>query len=214
MTVFRDDAVTYIRGDATGGGSRTIFEKPMDRFALKLTMVGALVAPTLHSITDLMEWLNGGFSPLQLWLNYVAFLPLPALLLGLYAVQRPRIPSYGLLGAIGYGVSFIYFTHTTLLALETSVPDYERLWQAIGATYTAHGVLMIASGVMFGTATIRAAVFPRWTAALFLGGITVNLVLGLLPGPDILQTFGTLLRNAGLVGMGWSIRGRESSSVI
>jgi hypothetical protein len=39
--------------------------------------VTALLAPLLHSITDAMEWSHGGFSVLQLWLNYLAFVPIP-----------------------------------------------------------------------------------------------------------------------------------------
>jgi hypothetical protein len=177
----------------------------MDRLAFRLTALGAILAPAVHTVTDLLEWLQGGFSPTQLWLNYLAFLPLPAVLLGLYAAQRPRIGTLGLVGAVGYGIAFIYFTHTTLLAVALATPDYETLWSSLGATYTIHGALMIVAGGAFGWATLRAGVFPRWTGATFLAGIALNLALGLLPLPDILQTVGTLLRNAGLVGMGWAL---------
>lgn len=168
----------------------------------RLVAAGAIIAPLLHSLTDVMEWTHGGFSPLQLWLNYLAFLPIPAIMLGLYAVQRPRISAFGLAGAVGYGFAFIYFAHTTLLAVEQATTDYQRLWEQLGAEYTAHGILMIVAGLAFGWASLRARVLPGWAAALFLSGILLNLVLGLLPAPDILQTLGTALRNAGLIGMG------------
>ena len=174
----------------------------MDRFTQRLVAAGAILAPSLHSVTDAMEWLHGGFSPVQLWLNYLAFVPLPAVVLGLYAAQRPRISHLGLLGALVYGFAFVYFTHTTLLALALGTPTYEALWAHLGPTYTAHGALMVVGGAGFGWATLRAGVFPRWTAMLFLTGLTINLVLALLPAPDLLQTIGTTLRNAGLVGMG------------
>ncbi len=187
----------------------------MDRLATRLTAAGAIAAPALHTITDVMEWADGGFTPLQLWLNYLAFLPLPAVLLGLYAAQRPRIAVMGLWGALGYGFAFIYFTHTTLLALAAATPDYQQLWGALGTTYTVHGVLMIVAGLVFGAATLRAGVLPRWTAWTFLAGIGTNLLLGLLPLPDVLQTVGTLLRNAGLVGMGWAVaRGADGPEAI
>lgn len=172
-----------------------------------MVAAGAILAPVLHSVTDVMEWLHGGFYPAQLWLNYLAFVPLPAVILGLYAVQRPRISMTGLSGALLYGFAFVYFTHTTLLALERATSDYQNLWEHLGWVYTLHGGLMIAGGVLFGGATLRAAVLPRWTAILFLSGIALNLVLGLLPVPDVLQTLGTALRNAGLVGMGWAATG-------
>jgi hypothetical protein len=31
-----------------------------------------------------------------------------------------------------YGVAFIYFAHTTLVALEESIADYESLWRKLG----------------------------------------------------------------------------------
>jgi hypothetical protein len=175
----------------------------LDKSTQRLIAVGAIIAPSLHTVTDVMEWLQGGFAPVQLWLNYLAFVPLPAVVLGLYAVQRPRISRLGLLGALGYGFAFIYFTHTTLLALALGIPTYEALWAHLGRTYTVEGGLMILGGGAFGWATLQAGVFRRWTARIFLAGLTVNLLLALLPAPDLLQTLGTALRNAGLVGMGW-----------
>ena len=182
----------------------------MDRRTQRWVAAGALLAPALHTITDAMEWLHGGFTPLQLWLNYLAFVPLPAVVLGLYAAQLPRITGLGLFGALTYGFAFIYFTYTTLLALTLRTPNYEQLWAYLGDVYTAHGVLMILGGGCFGWATLRAGVLPRWTGWLFLAGLTLNLGLGLLPAPDILQTLGTALRNAGLVGMGWAVAAQLS----
>lgn len=175
-----------------------------DRLSTRLTAFAAIAFPVLHSITDLMEWVQGGFSPLHLFLNYLAFLPLPAVMLGLYAVQRPRISGWGLVGALLYGFAFIYFAFTTLYALTAAIPTYEALWSRLGVVYTAHGGVMVLGGLAFGFATVRARVLPRWTALLFLSGIGLNFLLALVPVPDLLQTLGTTLRNAGLVGMGWA----------
>jgi hypothetical protein len=180
----------------------------VERTIQKTVAAGAILAPLLHSATDVMEWLHGGFSPVQLWLNYLAFLPMPAVILGLYAVQRPRISLAGLWGALLYGFAFVYFTHTTLLALESETADYQTLWAHLDWVYTLHGVLMIAGGTIFGWATLRAAALPRWAAILFLGGIALNLIVGLLPVPDLLQTIGTALRNAGLACMGFALARR------
>lgn len=174
----------------------------MDRPTRQLIALGAILAPAAHTATDAMEWLNGGFTPAQLWLNYAAFLPLPAIMLGLYAVQRPRIAMIGLIGALLYGFAFVYFTHTTLAAIADHVPDYDQLWDQLGMVYTVHGVVMLVGGGAFGYATIRARVFPAWCGWLFLGGLAVNLLVGLLPLLDLLQTLGTTVRNAGLVAMG------------
>jgi hypothetical protein len=63
---------------------------------------------------------------------------------------------------------------------------------------------MLVGGGAFGYATIRAGVFPAWCGWLFLAGLAVNLLVGVLPLPDLLQTLGTTVRNAGLVGMGFA----------
>ncbi len=162
----------------------------------------AILLPTLHVITDGMEWAQGGFSDLQLWLNYAAFLPMPALMVGLYAMQRPRIGPAGLWGALLYGGSFVYFSHTALFALTESVPDYAALWTRLGGLYSAHGVAMILGGLLFGWATWRSAVFPRLGAGLFVGGLGCNLVIALLPVPELMQIVGSSVRNLGLIVMG------------
>jgi len=151
-----------------------------------------------------MEWYQNGFSTIQLWLNYVAFLPMPWLLLGIYALRTKTLGAWALVGAILYGFAFIYFAHTTLYALATGAPNYESLWQQLGPTYTIHGALMVIGGFVFAGAALKAKCLPAVTIWLFGGGLVVNLALALVPAPDIFQTFGTVLRNAGLVGMGYT----------
>jgi hypothetical protein len=167
--------------------------------------ITALLAPFIHSITDAVEWYQHGFSTSQLWLNYVAFVPMSWLLLGIYAVHDPKPGALGLLGAILYGAAFTYFAYTTLYALNEHVANYELLWQRLGGLYTAHGALMVVGGLLFGWSALRAGWLPRISVVLFLGGIITNLVLSLLPAPDILQTIGSAARNGGLMAMGYFI---------
>jgi hypothetical protein len=164
----------------------------------------AVAAPALHVVTDIIEWTQQGFSALQLWLNYVAFLPMPVVLVGLYAVHQRAMSVLGLLGALLYGAAFVYFAHTTLYALAEGIPNYAALWARLGPVYTSHGAVMVVGGVLFGWAVLRADKFPRWTALVFLAGIALNLVLALLAAPEILQTIGSVARNCGLIGMGYA----------
>lgn len=165
----------------------------------------AIAAPVLHSITDAMELLQGGFSPVQLWLNYVAFLPMPWLLLGIYAVRAENLSPAALLGALLYGAAFTYFAHTTLYALQSQAPDYEALWQQLGLVYSLHGAAMVAGGLLFAWAALRSTALPRLAVLLFGTGVLVNLGLAVVQAPDILQTVGTAIRNAGIVGMGYAL---------
>ena len=174
----------------------------MTRTLCWIIAVLAVLAPGVHLVSDVMEWASGGFSRIQLLINYMGFLPMPFLMLGLYAVQRPKIGWVGLLGAILYGASFIYFAHTTLYALEASIPNYELLWQRLGGVYTFHGGLMVMGGLLFGFAVIKARVLWQGGGILFIVGIVINLGLALVSLPEILQTAGSTIRNLGLMGMG------------
>jgi hypothetical protein len=165
----------------------------------------ALVAPALHTVTDVMEWNSLGFTDVQLWLNLLAFLPMPFLLFGLYAVQEPKPGAAGLIGALLYGTAFAYFAHTTIYALTERVPTYEQLWARLGATYTVFGGLMVLGGLLFAWSAIRVGWLPRTSVFIFLSGIAVNLMLAALPAPDILQTIGSAIRNLGLMAMGYAI---------
>jgi hypothetical protein len=162
----------------------------------------AIIAPILHLLSDGLEWFGGGFSRIQLLINYAGFLPMPFLMLGLYAYQRPRSGWVGLIGSVLYGVAFIYFAHTTLIALEGSIPNYEILWQKLGRVYTFHGGLMVLGGVMFGLDAFRAKVLWRGAVILFMVGILLNFAVALLPLPEILQILGSSVRNLGLITMG------------
>jgi hypothetical protein len=173
-----------------------------------LVGTAAVVAPILHTFTDVMEWHQGGFSTTQLWLNYIAFLPMPWLLLGICSVRAGPLGAAALTGAVLYGFAFTYFAHTTLFALEVSARDYATLWHDLGSTYTVHGALMVVGGLLFAGAALRSKSLPVGAVALFGGGLLVNLALALIPAPELLQTVGTALRNAGLVGMGCSILAR------
>jgi hypothetical protein len=181
----------------------------MTRTLYWIIAITAIVSPGLHLLSDVLEWVNGRFSQVQLLINYIGFLPMPFLMIGLYAVQRPKIQWIGLVGSVLYGVAFIYFTHTTLYAFEESIPDYETLWGKLGGVYTFHGGLMIVGGVLFGLATLRAMVLWRSAVILFLIGIFLNLILGILPLPEIVQIAGSIARNLGLMGMGVGLMRRE-----
>lgn len=62
--------------------------------------LATIIASTLHILSDVLEVFSGGFSANQLWINYVAFLPIPFLMIGLYAVQLLLASWMSLTGAI------------------------------------------------------------------------------------------------------------------
>jgi hypothetical protein len=171
------------------------------------TVVGtaAIAAPVLHSVTDAVEWHQGGFSAAQRWMNHLAFLPMPWLLLGIYALCAEELDPTALVGALLYGAAFTCFAHTTLYALKSGVTDYESLWRQLGPAYTFLGAVMVIGGVLVAVSACRGFALPRPAVALFGSGVQPNFLLAIAAAPDMLQTLGTAVRNAGLIGMGYSL---------
>ena len=171
----------------------------------------AIISPLLHILSDLVEVFGGGYSASQLWLNYLAFLPIPFLMIGLYAFQRPRSGWMSLAGGLSYGTSFIFFAGTTLYALVAKTVDYATLLEELGSIYTFHGGLMVVGGILFSIAVIIARVLPRWTGWLFILGVSLNLLFHLLAFPALSQSIGSIVRNIALRGMGVAILNRRKS---
>jgi hypothetical protein len=161
-----------------------------------------------YIVSDLLELAQGGFSPVQLALTYAAEAALPVFVIGLYAVQRPRIGWLGLVGAIGYAYCYVAFTATVVYSVVEDVPDWVALTARLGPWFLAHGALMVAAGTCFGLAVVRAEVFPRWTGyALVAGVVLVAVTTGF---PDPVRTGAAAVRAAAFVGMGLTLlrRGR------
>jgi hypothetical protein len=95
--------------------------------------------------------------------------------------QRPWIGWLGLIGAVAYAYSFIFFTSTVVFALVDGTKDWDALNAQLGWWVTIHGVVMVIAGLAFGLAVIRAGVFPRWSGAALMAGVVLVAVSSALP---------------------------------
>jgi hypothetical protein len=176
--------------------------------------LAAVVFSALYFVSDLIELAQGGFSSAQLTLTFVAEAAIPLFVIGLYAVQRPRIGLVGLVGAVGYAYSFVFFTGTVVYALATKTNDWSALVDRLGPWVGVHGVVMVAAGLAFGIAVINAGVLPRWTAVTLMAGVVLVAVSSGLP--DVAQTASAGVRDLAFAGMGASLllarRGRMHRS--
>lgn len=168
-----------------------------------LVGVAAVGFSALYLLSDLIELAEGGFSTPQLALTYIAEAAIPLFVIGLYAVQRPRIGSLGLIGALAYAYTFVFFTSTVVYALVAHTKDWDVLTHQLGAWITVHSVLMVAAGLAFGAAVIRARVLPRWTGALLMLAMVLMIVATALPAAA--QTAAAALRDIAFAGMGASL---------
>jgi hypothetical protein len=160
----------------------------------------ALAFSALYFVSDVIELLQGGFSTAQLSLTYAAEAAIPLFVLGLYALQRPRIGRLGLVAALAYAYTFVFFTSTVVWALIDNTSDWNALTSKFGAWVTVHSAVMLIAGIAFGVAVVRARVLPRWTgAALILGMILMTVAAAL---PDVAQTAAAGVRDLAFAGMG------------
>jgi hypothetical protein len=184
-------------------GQRVTREVGEDRGLVFLVGLAAVAFSALYLASDLIELAHGGFSTAQLVLTLAAEAAIPFFLVGLYAVQRPRIGMLGLIGAVVYAYSFVFFTGTVVFALVNGTRNWDALVDQLGMWVTIHGALMVLSGLAFGFAVVRAGVLPRWTGvALMTGVVLVAASSGL---PDALQTASAGVRDLAFAGMGASL---------
>jgi hypothetical protein len=170
-----------------------------------LVGVAAVVFSALYFVSDLVELAHGGFSTPQLVLTYLAEAAIPLFVIGLYAVQRPRIGRLGFWGAIGYSYTFIFYSSTVVVALANGTRDWDALVGQFGPWMTIHGALMLVAGSAFGLAVIRAGVLPRWTGAALVAGVILVAASSVLPA--IAQTVSAGVRDLAFAGMGASLLG-------
>lgn len=166
------------------------------------TLVGlaALAFSILYFVSDAVEAIQGGFSAGQLWLTLVAEAAIPALVIGLYVLQRPRIGRLGLLSAVAYAYAYVYFTGTVVYAMIEATGDYPTLSRDLQPWMTIHGAIMVLAGLGFGLAVIRAEVLPRWTGIALMIGVV--LVAASQTAPEGAQLLAAAVRDLGFAGMG------------
>ena len=165
----------------------------------------AIAGPALHTLSDVLEWYQNGYSATQLWLKYFAFVPMPWLLLGICLVHTPRLGALGIVGALLYGMGFVYFEHTVLYALTEGISNYTELKGRLGTLNTVYGTFMIYGALIFAWAVFHTKQIPRYSVFLLALGVVVNIVLWLLAVPDTYQTIGSAVRNLGIACIGWSL---------
>lgn len=187
--------------DAQAQTTRKATIRPRGTSGLR-TLVGlaAVGFSAVYFISDLIELAQGDFSTFRLSLTYIGEAGLPLFVLGLYAVQRPRIGRLGLAGALAYAYAYVFFTSTVVYALAAGTRNWHDLNHVFGAWMTLHGAVLVLGGLAFGTAVMQAAVLPRWTGAcLMVGVVLVAAASGMSNLPRTIAAAGPA---AAFIGMG------------
>ena len=154
------------------------------------------------------------------------------LLVGLSGVYARQVRRSGLAGLLGYALFAVgwaitaadVFAETVLLPpLAARDPAFvdSLLGIAAGkpsplnlgllpALFTASGLLYMLGGLLFGIATVRAGVFPRWASALMAATAALTPLAALLP--HAVQRLAAVPMGVALIGLGaalWTGRLRD-----
>jgi hypothetical protein len=174
-------------------------EKNMNRTGLiRLGGLAAMVSGVLFLAFPLLGYGLAGFmhpffyrvEEVLLFLIVVAVGLVPVGMLGFHALQRQ---SHGRIGLAGF-----YLVVTASLVVAAGIADY-FIWgdflQEAPPVWLGWGLLGLLVGfVLYGAATLRAKVLPRWCGVAFIATLPVALALS---GP---LSFGSMF---GVFGLAW-----------
>jgi hypothetical protein len=183
----------------------TVGNAPLD--VSRLVGLAAVVFSAVYFASDMIEVAQGGFSTTRLVLTYIGEAAIPLFVIGLYAVQRPRIGRLGLFGAIAFAYSYVFFTTTVMYALVAGTPNYKALTKVFGAWMTVHGVIMLVGGAAFGLAVAAGGVLPRWTGICLIVGVVLVVAASGLPNLD--RAIAAAFPAAAFTGMGIALLNRR-----
>ena len=163
--------------------------------------------------------------------HYLELGALIFILLGIIGLYARQVNEAGLLGLVGFLMLFVGLTLFTAYAfvegfimpvLATDAPQSiggllpgESLVGALIPILLLEALLYFIGGLLFGIATIRAGILPRWAATLFIVGVVMSGVGAVLP--EVVSRIGAAAMGLGLAWLGyalWSERREEFSEPV
>lgn len=195
--------------------TRTVPAEAVDAVLPRLVGLAAVAFSVIYVVSDVIEVVQGGFSPVQLALTYAAEAAIPLFVLGLYAVQRPVIGRLGLAGAVAYAYAFVFFTGTVFLTIVEPTADWDELVSRLGPWIPVHGLIMVVAGIAFGTAVARAGVLPAWTGWTLVAGMVLMAVTAALPDSplfDAARAAAASVRTVAFAAMGAAVLARDAAA--
>ena len=191
--------------------------------AVLLLCLGILPSVLLDGDAPMVSWVLDPVWDALSMMAFLAALLSPFVLMGLFAHQKRQLGLVGMIGLfLSIGGMLVYLGFQFDLAFVWPVLSREtpRLLDFEGPMFQAPsyafvhfwmGPVTTVGILIFGIATYRARVFPRWSAVLFIIGMI--LTQGMLFPPLILRIIGALPAAIALSTMGyWQYKGALADS--
>jgi hypothetical protein len=159
-----------------------------------------IVAGVLNVIVELLPEQIG--FPLDLLVNTLGLWVLIALYLrqreasGVFGLIAYAIQSFGMALVVGF-----LFTQAFVLSEFDTAQREAVLAGPTGLAAVIALAIVTLGAVLFGIASVRARVFPRWAALLLMAGFII-VPIGAAASP-IVKTIGELVLSAGLIGLSY-----------
>jgi hypothetical protein len=183
-----------------------------------LAALGAGVLSAIGDLLTLVVYLENPQSPTTASYTVVLlYLPSTALLLlGLVGLYTSQSQAAGLLGLVGFLTAFLgtvllvgalWFEVFVTPSLAAQAPELAE--SELGQTgYLLMLLFGVVGWILFGVATLRARVYPRWAATLLI----VGGVIAFLPGPLLGIVFSVTVAYLGFVLLTGRVRSDEQPS--
>lgn len=180
---------------------------------IRLSGLATIIAAGMWILTEIMEIVNSGFTPVQLTLTLIAFVILPFGVLGFHAAQAARGGWMSLIGAVCLASSFIVWSGFTMLEMVLKAGIETNIASGSNVEKTLLGIgilLMLVGQTVLGIAVMRADLFPRWTGIILILGAALCLVSLFLQAPMIANNIIAIVICAALLRMGWTLWSRPA----
>jgi len=194
----------------------------------RLSGIALIIGSVLAAIYYLCQsFLNGNdlatiTSPLSLYSSIIGFIGSMLVLLGLPGIYARQAGRAGILGLLGFlfiwyvtlfqGVIVPFTTVTSIsqitahiapqsaaVALATTTPPSWTPFFLVSLVGQALGILLLA------IATLRARVFPRWTAWLLIATLVLSVVSFVPFFPSALSNLAPIIASVAIAGFGYSL---------
>ncbi len=174
-----------------------------------------VLAALLHPVGEDLAAVN---SPNWVLAHFLYWASVILLLFGLMGLSARQADKAGRLGLVGFVLAFIgtaivgvflFFAATSMPLIAATAPDrFTQLTEPPVFALPVFGITFGLGFVLFGVATMRAGVLPRWSGLLLLIGILLSMAEGSPIERTLLHvivTIGHVLLGLSLAWMGYAL---------